>query len=266
MSIDMLTQQKLFATHKQEKRFLVDKLLEQERPYLYDFLLRMTCNASRSCASIDDSIRNLRSQTWENLSDFRLALYQLCRKYNKGEWKTDVSKLENDKYTNVINNPQESDNKKNQYQCFFLLDREICQLDPLAREVLCLHIRSNFTFSEIAKIIEIDRDQIEKLFQTTISHLVQVLSWLPRDPRSQINELLCFSEPEILTTQAIDLYVLMKGMRKPKHLPYYAKPLLLGAIIIGGITITALTSPPWWTHLKFSLQVIVRLLRYHIGQ
>lgn len=239
MALNVLNQQKLFEGYQTGGQENLQKIVEGEKPMLFDFLLRMTGDASRSVYSIEDTGRKLLStpKTWESLTEFRFALYNICRKINQDHWNADVGRLENLSLAMIMKNPKVVTQEKRKAAAYNNLDRAIGEIDPLMREIVILHLRSKFTFSEISQIIDKTREEIEHKYGETLEVLRQKVTNLPKDPRSVIARLVPHPLPSDEKTQITDLYELIGGIQKDqRHLlqtSFYYTAMFLVVILLG---------------------------------
>ena len=100
MKLSMDAKNKLFKRFKAGDGTSLLDLLESEREGLYDYLLRMTGQVSRSSDTVDEVYQSL-TETDETLNaiescvDLRICLYKTARKFNADIWNADTAKLVN---------------------------------------------------------------------------------------------------------------------------------------------------------------------------
>ena len=91
-------QEKNFSRFKSGHASALYDLLESERPFLYDYLMRMTSQVSRSADSINEVYESLSEEVIsviESARDLRLVLYTTARRFNSDIWNAETSRLIN---------------------------------------------------------------------------------------------------------------------------------------------------------------------------
>lgn len=253
MKPNLSRQQKLFDDFSEGDQNALLKILESERPALFDYLLRMTGDVSSSQQAITLSEdKMLAKPTWPSLAALRFEHYKRCRQKMAASWNADVSRLENPSLMSASDNPRLSDKEKKKARAYSRLDRAIAACDAMGREVVLLHVRSKFAFDEISQILRVEPEVVEKSYAKAIKYLQAKLPSLPADPRQVIKTLAPHRLPDDDMTHATDLHELIGGLRRSSEskLLHYAQWFFIAALAFLAIIVVSryfvIKGVPFW--------------------
>jgi DNA-directed RNA polymerase specialized sigma24 family protein len=155
-------------------------MLEIERPYLFDYLLRMTGQVEVCREAIDDSFRYLRESneiSEEPLQTALAKIYIKARNSCADVWNADTSELENigiEAEMNVdletqLSSTQPSLNDK--IADLRKLDASIQKMSGAIREPLILHAVVGFTGEQVAQMFGVQAEMVEARVSETLTSL-----------------------------------------------------------------------------------------------
>jgi DNA-directed RNA polymerase specialized sigma24 family protein len=232
-------QEQLFATMLQNPGTSLTEILENEREYLFDFLLRMTRQYDRALDTIEEVFANIEKQEAElkTLANLRFALYFSARGLNREVWNVDTVKLENPALAAGLLrsglHPLEAEIIR-QYQ---EIDRFVSALAPRARECLLLNVRHEFTVAEVGGIMDIEPAAVEDMLRMVHNNARS----LPLPKGKTLHEALKLLDthemPENRTIYMTDLQEIIGGINKglPGRLGEVLKIISIIGVVAGGI-------------------------------
>lgn len=207
-------------------------LLEGEREGLYDFLLRMTGQISRSAESVDEVFQSLDEETLElygTYPELRLCLYMTARKFNADIWNAETSRLMNQR---LEGGPSEAKADADR-QALAAIDRLLRSLGGREREPVVLRYISGFEPLQIAEVMGLPAAEVDALLATGLRRLASggakadvVVPLLTRMPRHEL--------PPRSSQMTVNLSVVMQGIKtKPAGLWSPSRVMFL-LVLIGG--------------------------------
>ena len=216
MPLDILYQQELFEAFSSGDASSLTEILDVERAFLFDFILRMTGDVNLSKETVEDTYKKILSteSDWESLAQIRFEVYSCARSMHPNRWNADVSKLQHPSLISIIKDPRTDKREKIKAQAYSKLNTAIGQHQALGREILLLHVRSKFTLSEIGKLIGISREESEQEYGQSIRFLRSQVPNLPNDPRKVISTLSNHPLPREEGGETTDLSGLIGGIQK----------------------------------------------------
>lgn len=220
MALDILYQNELFESYTQGQKSKLPEILDIEKIYLYDFLLRMTGDQNRSLSVVEQVINQMLTseEVWEQLNKLRLDVYSKARTLMLKVWYADVTKLEHPSLIQVLRDPDSDRKSLKRAQAYTELNKAISTCEGYGREIVMLHLRIKFTFSEIAQILGQSRDFVEENYARAIKLIMENVPNLPPDPRKVIGNLDVYPFPKGEETDITDLSGLIGGIQRDRQM------------------------------------------------
>jgi DNA-directed RNA polymerase specialized sigma24 family protein len=203
-------------------------LFEAERQELYDYLLRMTGQISRSDETVDEVFQAFTEDMLETIHTFqelRVSLYVTARKFNADIWNADTSKL-----INLGLEPLTSEGKSvatPDLQKFSSIDVRLRSLPPREREILILSVRLGFKREDLRDITGFSNQDIED----SVSHAglaigdFDLLKAMPAHPL-----------PERSRQETQNLSIVMRGIKtKPVGVWSPLRILFLFCVVLSAV-------------------------------
>ncbi len=137
---------------------LVD-IMEVLRPFLFDYLFRMTGKRPAVLRTMDETLTALQADAKIGLSDYEELLLQVfvtARNFAADSWNADTSELQNAAYAGDVSDGMELD---------------LARLPGWQREALILSIRVEFSPEQIARIMSVPRDLVSEFITGGITKL-----------------------------------------------------------------------------------------------
>lgn len=263
MGIDLLRQQSYFEAYRTGQSAALLLLFDQENPFLYDYLMRMTGDANRSAeavALLGTALTSIADKKqWGSLSELRFFFYGAIRRQMRALWHSDLGRLEN---RAILATPRpQSASEKKRLQLFLRLERALGQLPTNQREILILHLRAKLTFGEVALLMDQPREHVVSLAVEGLNHLIVKYPELPRPLRSGIVRLPAHPTMDPESSTATDLHDVMRGLRRGQGLvglaqatPWYVNLLavVVAVFVLGrlGYYVAPLVSEDLFPRLK----------------
>ncbi len=177
-------------------------LFEAERLDLYDYLLRMTGQVSRSDDTVDEVFQAFTEEMLESITSYqelRVSLYVTARKFNADIWGDDTSKLANQSLESL-----DGSEKTEGWQKFGETDVRLRSLPSKQREVLLLRERCHFSQGEISEITGMTESLVGEQLGLAIKIIpnLELVKMMPHHP---------LPEKSRLETQ--NLSIVMRGIK-----------------------------------------------------
>ncbi|MFK7823505.1 MAG: hypothetical protein AB8G05_05080 [Oligoflexales bacterium] len=220
MALDILYQNELFESYTQGQKSKLPEILDIEKSYLYDFLIRMTGDQNRSISVVEQVLNQMLNseEVWQQLNKLRLALYLKARNLMIKVWNADVTKLEHPSLIHVLRNPESDRKALKRAKAYSHLNQAISTCEGHGREIVILHLRIKFTFSEIAQVMGHSRDFVEEHYGKAIKLIKNNVPNLPPDPRKAISNLDVYPFPQVNDADATDLSGLIGGIERDRQM------------------------------------------------
>lgn len=138
----------------------LNEIFASEKPRLFDFLIRMTGQQTKSLDTVDEAILVVGPalDLEDSLQELLVLLYKTARNFTIENWNSDTSRLENSAYT------QHGAPVDRNTPTLVALEHVVRQLHPKQREVFLLHERFGFSPDEVAEIVGNSVGDVEELF------------------------------------------------------------------------------------------------------
>jgi DNA-directed RNA polymerase specialized sigma24 family protein len=220
---------------------LID-LLERERPLLYDYLMRMTGQVSRSFDSVDEVYQSYlegdAKTTIDDLEELRICLYQTGRKFNADIWNADTARLRN---TAIEAGTDGGDGAADDDSAAFqALDLSLRSLRGAEREIVLLRSRCDFEFAAAGEIMGLGEDAAESLFYKGMQRIDADCSGVVERPEQMLTKLPSHPPPEHSAQATMNLSVMMHDIKaKPVGLwsPFRIALVVAVALALGFLAV-----------------------------
>ena len=160
----------LFKRFKDGSPRALQELFAAERADLFDYLMRMTGQVSKSTDTIDELLSGLDDQSLKDIqtySELRLMLFSTVRRFNSDAWNVDTSRLINA----ALETDGAGDAARRDRVIILAVDRALRGLGAREREVVILRARARFEFPGVAAIAGIGERQAELSYADALSRL-----------------------------------------------------------------------------------------------
>ena len=228
-------QEKNFSRFKSGHASALYDLLESERPFLYDYLMRMTSQVSRSADSINEVYESLSEEVIsviESARDLRLVLYTTARRFNSDIWNAETSRLINAALQPTTDQDQ-SGHEAEIHRDSALLDKALRSLPGPQREVVWLHILGGFSFEEVAQIVGVAESGVETLYLGGVGALDAEAEETCGPAQTALPKLPPHPLPTALTNATVNLSMIMAGIKvKPTGIRSVTRMILLGLAVV----------------------------------
>lgn len=215
---DAMAQQKLYRRFRGGDAGALSDLLEAERPVLFDYLLRMTGQVSRSAETVDEVFLSLSEEVFADLEDYRglrVCLLMTARKFNADIWDADTAKLVNARLEAPTPEGVKDDEARldpGELQSFLQLDRGLRVLPGQERECVYLRGRLGLTAAEVAEIMNLHVDQVEKSYEDGLRQLSSLPGGTDALPKF-LGRLLLHPVPHRSSHATVNLSMVMQGIK-----------------------------------------------------
>ena len=145
----------------------LDVILNSEKDRLFDYVMRMTGQLSRSMATTEEVIGVVTpvADREETLQELLVLLYKTARNFTIEIWNADTSRLENSAYT-----ANEAGKSAKNSEDFLALEHVVRSLPPKQREILLLRERFGFSPDEIAELTGYAIGDVEEFFAQALGY------------------------------------------------------------------------------------------------
>lgn len=220
---------------KGEQAALMD-ILEGERHELFDYLMRMTGQVTRSYESVDEVFSSLTRETIATLGSYgelKVCIFATARRFNADIWNADISILVNaavspDKARNVdvievaVANPKAA----------LKADEAFRALGGQQREAVLLSMITGFELAEISEITDQPIREVEQLISQGLVLLKQELGASADVVQFMREHLVLHPQPVRSSAMTLNLSQLMQGIRaKPVGIWSPLRLALVGVVL-----------------------------------
>jgi DNA-directed RNA polymerase specialized sigma24 family protein len=208
-------------------------ITESERRYLFDYLLRMTGQVSRSKESIDEAIRAV-SATAANFTSLRsliAKLYNTSRNFIADIWNADTAEL--------VNRGFEFDEEQNlpageELQKLIRVDRCLQQMPGTDREVIILRGIAGFSDIELAGLFNVDVKLVRDKLTSASTKLAERAGIEPDHIWNQVEKLPLHPIPDISKQSTLALSQMIGEVdRTNKGFPSARRWIIVAALVLG---------------------------------
>jgi len=230
----------LFGKFKEGDPEALEAILSSEKDRLFDYLMRMTGQVSRSVETLSESINGIFpvADQEENFQDFLVLLYRTARSFAIEDWNADTSRLENVAYSSSDTGLSEKMTLQ-----ILELERVLRSLPAKQREVILLRLRYGFSLDEIAGISSYPLSDVEEFLAQGLS-VTEAALGSDKIPDYMV-KLLSFPIPDDQNDGTQNLSLIVRDLKKSsKSTPGGVFRLLVGVMVLGSILYAA------WRHEK----------------
>jgi DNA-directed RNA polymerase specialized sigma24 family protein len=189
----------------------LDVILNSEKDRLFDYVMRMTGQLSRSMATTEEVIGVVTpvADREETLQELLVLLYKTARNFTIEIWNADTSRLENSAYT-----ANEAGKSAKNSEDFLALEHVVRSLPPKQREILLLRERFGFSPDEIAELTGYAIGDVEEIFAQALGITEAALPGMADRVPELMTKLLRFEMPEDTTMATQNLSMVFKDLKK----------------------------------------------------
>jgi DNA-directed RNA polymerase specialized sigma24 family protein len=225
--------EKQFKSFKDGQMEVIEEILASERERLFDYLIRMTGQLSKSMdTSIEASnVVGAVADHEESLQELLVVLYKTARNFAIDAWNADTSKLENIAY--------ESEKSAEKKLIMISLEHVLRSLAPKQREILLLHERYGFAPDEICEITSFSMSDVEETFALTLGIVESAMSGNSNSVPELMTKLQVFPLPESNSDTTQNLSLVFKNLKKSsRRTPSAWLRLLLWILLVSGTVLS----------------------------
>lgn len=241
-------QERLFRKFRQGDMQAFADLIQAERPLLYDYLMRMTGEVSRSLDTIDEVVQTLSEDAVEELRDplaFRLLLFSNARRAAAGAWNAETPRLLNASLEQPPHQDKNEDHYIKEYQAFRALDKALRNLPGREREVVILRSRGSLEFEHIADMLNTSADEAEGIFLSGMQKIDAECSGLVVGPEAALQRMPGHPLPDRGSQATINLSMVMEGIKtRPVGLRSPLKIAMFAALVL--LIVVYSVFPEWF--------------------
>jgi DNA-directed RNA polymerase specialized sigma24 family protein len=200
-----------FKYYKDGDLDALEEIFESEKSRLFDFLIRMTGQQSKSLDTAEEAAMAVGPTLGmeENLQELLVLLYKTARNFTIENWNSDTSRLENSAY--VQSGSSAADKNK---PTLVALERVVRQLQAKQREVFLLHERFGFSPDEVAEVVGKSTGEVEELFASALESVDAAMPGEAHHVPELMTLLLKFPMPENEMTDTQNLSLVFKNLKK----------------------------------------------------
>jgi RNA polymerase sigma factor (sigma-70 family) len=228
--------EKLFRKFRGGDLRALSDLVDIERPELYEYLMRMTGEVSRSADTIDEVVQSVSDEALHELNtplELRMLLYATARRLSADIWNADTSRLKNAALEQAADGDAASEQPLRERQAYLALDKALRNLGGREREVVTLRSRCNFEFYEIGDLLGLSADAAEQVFLSGMQRVDAECSGAVVGPESALQRMPAHPLPERTSQATMNLSMVMEGIKtKPVGLRSPARLLAFAAVLV----------------------------------
>ena len=238
----------LFKRFKDGDPEALDAILASEKDRLFDYLIRMTGQLSRSMEIMHEAISGVTSvgDQEETLNGLFVLFYRTARSFAMEIWNAETSKLENAAYAD----PDSGLSEKITIQ-LIEIERVLRSLPAKQREILLLSIRFDFALSEVSTITGYPKDDVQELLGQAQSVMEAALNKSSAKLKEGIVKLLVFPMPDDSNDGTQNLSIVVRDLkRSSKSTPSGVFRLLVGLAFVAALAFVVWRHELVMTYLK----------------
>lgn len=184
----------------------IDEILNNEKPYLYDYIFRMCGQIQIAEKLLEESINAVKIQHSKitSLKDFRTLLFATARSFGADVWNANTSQLQNAGFQVLSQNNESID--------LFLLsfvEKQLNLLSPLEKEILILEYKYSFDIDDICHVIRLPLKNVlefksnslkkfENKLRLSTDEIIKIIQQIPLHPLEEKSTLTTKAFSEIL--------------------------------------------------------------------
>jgi DNA-directed RNA polymerase specialized sigma24 family protein len=192
----------------------LEELMASEKGRLFDYLMRMTGQLSKSAETTEEAINAVSAvaDQADSLQDLLITLYKTARNFAIDAWNADTSRLENSSYAEQ----KSSESKLNDRLLASMVSAEqvIRSLAPHQREVLLLHERYGFASDEVCLVTGYPLSDVEETFPIALAIVESAMTDHAISVPDLITKLHAFTIPDDGDETTQNLSLVFKNLKK----------------------------------------------------
>jgi DNA-directed RNA polymerase specialized sigma24 family protein len=227
----------LFKSFKKGDTDALDAIFASEKVRLFDYLMRMTGQLSKSNATAEEATNSVAAviDREESLQEVLVILYKTARNFTIEVWNAETSRLENSAYLAAMNGKGDRSTST-----LIALENVVRSLPPKQREILLLHERLGFSTDEVAEITGFDTSDVEELFAQALGIAEAAMAGDAEKVPELLTKLLAFEVPEESTMATQNLSMVFKDLKKSsRSTPGGWLKLFVGFVFIAAVGFAA---------------------------
>ena len=230
-------QDKRFKRFKSGDSHAIYAFFDGERIYLYDFLMRMTGQISRSSESVNEVYESLTTEILASIDsarELRLVLFATARRFSSDIWNAETSRLINAGLS-VVGEAKPGAADPQIQRIAPLLDKALRCLPGPEREVVWLQLLGDFTSEEVAQIVGLDEHAVESLYLRGLGAIDAEIGESCGPAQTTLAMLPLHPLPAALSNATVNLSMVMAGIKaKPAGLRSTKRMIIFGLMLLGG--------------------------------
>jgi DNA-directed RNA polymerase specialized sigma24 family protein len=189
----------------------LDLILNSEKDRLFDYVMRMTGQLSRSAATTEEVIGVVTpvADREETLQELLVLLYKTARNFTIEIWNADTSRLENSVYATVAGGKPVKNAED-----LLALEHVVRSLPAKQREILLLRERFGFSPDEIAELTGYATGDVEEIFAQALGITEAALPGFADRVPELMTKILGFQMPEDASVVTQNLSMVFKDLKK----------------------------------------------------
>lgn len=234
----LLENKKLFKAFQKGDAGALVEMLENERPSLFDYLMRMIGQVEKSCDTIEEVFLTINVEILSDLQSFddlRVMLYATARRFNADIWNADTALLENEGIGEEYQGKGVDQDILESLHFFQSLDGALRALKPFEREVAYLRLSAGLAMSDISNILANPQHLIDAAYEAAISSLVQSTSFTRDEVEDGLHRMPKHPIPPRSSHATVNLSMVMEGIKtRPAGVWSIRRTVILTVIAVGG--------------------------------
>lgn len=223
----------LFKQFKDGDPEALEAVIASEKERLFDYLMRMTGQLSRSMEIMQETISGVTNvgDQEETLAGFFVLFYRTARSFAMEIWNAETPKLENSAYAD----PDSGLSERITIQ-LIEIERVLRSLPAKQREILLLSLRYEFDLSEVSTITGYPEDDVEELLSQAQSVMEAALNKSTAKLKEGLGKLLVFPMPDDGNDGTQNLSIVVRDLkRSSKSTPGGLFRLILGLAFVAAV-------------------------------
>lgn len=242
--------EKLFKRARAGDSVALSDLLEGERGGLYDYLMRMTGQMTRSHDSVSEVFQSINEDVLANVGNYyelRLLLYSTARKFNADIWNAETSQLTNAALESSSESGGEGpvETASSERAVLRGVDRTLRAQPPREREVVLLWARAKFDYGEISEIMTISESEAERSNANALSRINAACSSANQDVETLLMHLPEHPMPTLSDHHTTNLSMVMQGLRAQPAGLWSPTRLIVLVLALAAVVVTIFWPDLW---------------------